>query len=184
MITIPNILTILRCVGVLAVAVLLVPPVGPQRWAALIVFVAAAITDWFDGYLARAWHQTTPFGRMLDSIADKLLVGITLLMLCALGTIGDANALAAALILAREIAISGLREHLGEKGIAMPPSMLGKWKTTVQLVAIAALIAAPLSPLPDVARIAGLVILWIATVMTVVSGAQYAWGTRHAWGRP
>lgn len=178
---IPNVLTVIRCVGVLAVAVLLVPPVGPHLWAALVVFAGAAATDWFDGYLARRWNQTTAFGRMLDSIADKLLVGVTLMMLCALGIIEGVHALAAALILTREIAISGLREHLGAKAIVMPPSLLGKWKATVQLIALAALIAAPLTPLPQVAKVAGLALLWGAMVMTVISGVQYAWGTRHAW---
>lgn len=180
---IPTFLTWVRVAGVLVFAVLIAWPSSDQRVAALIVFLLAAATDWLDGYLARTWNQTTAFGRMLDSIADKLLVGTTLLMLCAEGTITGLNALAAALILIREIAISGLREHLGEKGILVPVSMAGKWKTTVQLIALAALIAAPLTPFPVVALWAGLVILWGAAVLTVVSGAQYAWGARHAFAQ-
>ncbi|MCF3932162.1 CDP-diacylglycerol--glycerol-3-phosphate 3-phosphatidyltransferase [Acuticoccus sp. M5D2P5] len=182
MTTIPNILTILRCLGVFALAVLLVWPFGDVRLAALIVFVLAALTDWLDGYLARKLNQISAFGRMLDSIADKLLVGVALLMLCAEGTIGGLNSLAAALILMREIAISGLREHLGTKGIVVPASLFAKWKTTIQLVAIAVLIGAPLTWAPATFVVIGLVILWAAVVMTLVSGWQYIWGTRKAWG--
>ncbi len=181
MITIPNILTILRCIGVFAIAVLLVWPFGDVRFAALVIFVLAAVTDWLDGFLARNLNQMSAFGRMLDSIADKLLVGVTLLMLCAEGTIGGLNALAAALILIREIGISGLREHLGTKGVVVPATMFAKWKTTVQLVALAVLIGAPITGAPQTIVIFGLVLLWIATVMTLISGWQYVWGTRMAW---
>jgi CDP-diacylglycerol--glycerol-3-phosphate 3-phosphatidyltransferase len=179
----PTLLTWVRVVGVVALAVLLTSFDGVRGWA-LLVFVVAAVTDFLDGYLARAWNQTTPFGRMLDSIADKLLVGVTLLVLCAEGTITGVNALAAALILMREIAISGLREHLGEKGVVIPASMAGKWKTTVQLVALAALIAAPLTPFPQVSLWAGLILLWGASALTIWSGWEYAWGARGAFGRP
>lgn len=178
---IPNLLSALRCLAVLALAVLLLEPDGWPRWTALIVFVAAALTDWLDGRIARAYDVVSGFGRMLDSIADKLLVGVTLLMLAAVGTISGVHAIAAALILIREIAISGLREHLGPKGIVIPASMAGKWKTTVQLLALAGLIAAPLTPIPVIALYAGLALLWIATLLTIISGAQYAWGARRAW---
>ena len=178
----PTLLTWFRCIAVLAVAVTLAWPFGPHRGLALTLFVLAAVTDWLDGYLARTLNQTTAFGRMLDSIADKMLVSVTLLMLCAEGSIHGVHALAAALILTRETAIAGLREHLASKEVVVPASMLAKWKTTVQLVALAVLIAAPLVPFPVIANWAGLAILWVATVMTVVSGAQYVWGTRHNWG--
>ncbi|MBJ3776835.1 CDP-diacylglycerol--glycerol-3-phosphate 3-phosphatidyltransferase [Acuticoccus mangrovi] len=179
---VPNILTVLRCLAVIVVAVLLVPPLGPQLWPAFVIFVLAAVTDWFDGYIARTFQVTSDFGRMLDSIADKLLVAVTLLTLVAAGLIPGWHAIAAAVILYREIAISGLREHLGPKGIVIPPSMAGKLKTTVQLVAIAALIAAPLTPLPRIALWSGLALLWIAAALTIISGVQYAWGARTAFG--
>lgn len=178
---IPTILTWVRVVGVIVFAILLTSVEGVRGWA-FVVFVVAAATDFLDGYLARAWNQTTPFGRMLDSIADKLLVGVVLLVLCAEGTITGVNALAAAAILMREIAISGLREHLGEKGLVIPASMAGKLKTTVQLVALAALLAAPLTPFPVVSLWAGLILLWAAAALTLWSGGEYAWGARHAFG--
>lgn len=182
--TVPTLLTWIRVVGVLVFAVLMLWPWGSARGWALAIFVIAAATDFLDGYLARAWNQVTPFGRMLDSIADKLLVGVTLLVLCAEGTITGFNALAATLILFREIAISGLREHLAEKGIVIPASLAGKWKTTVQLAALAVLIAAPITPFPVVVLWIGLILLWGAAGLTLWSGAEYAWGARTAFGGP
>lgn len=179
---IPNILTVFRCVAVVVIAVALAWPTGALTTLALVTFVLAAVSDFLDGFIARTMNMTSPFGRMLDSIADKLLVGVTLLMLCANGTISGVNALAAALILYREIAISGLREHLAPKGVVIPASMFGKWKTTFQLVAIVALIAAPLTPFPYWATIWALVVLWVATAMTVASGVEYILGTRASWG--
>lgn len=178
----PTILTTFRLLAVIAIALAMAWPFGTAYTVALILFIAAAVTDFLDGYLARALNQTTAFGRMLDSIADKVLVGVTLVLLCADGAIWGVHAIAAAAILFRETAISGLREHLAAKTIVVPASMLAKWKTTVQLVALAVLIGAPLLPFPIVANWIGLAILWGATVMTVVSGAQYAWAARHDWG--
>lgn len=178
---IPNILTIARCVAVLAIAVLFASPWGVPRTAVLLIFIVAAATDYVDGYVARALNATSPFGRMLDSIADKLLIGTTLLMLCADGTIGGLNALAAALILMREIAISGLREHLGGRGVVMSPTLFAKWKTTVQMVAIVALLGAPLTAVPNVFEVVALILLWAAMVMTLVSGWQYVSATRGVW---
>lgn len=177
---VPNVLSVLRCFAVLAVAILLLFDGEWTRAAALSVFVAAALTDYLDGYLARRFSAESGFGRMMDHIADKLLVVVTLLMLTADGTITGTNALAAALIIMRELAISGLREHVAPKGIVIPASMAGKWKTIVQLVAIAVLIAVPLLPLPVFGAYAGLALLWFATALTLVSGAQYVWGARGA----
>lgn len=179
--SLPNVLTAARCVSVLVIAVLLLWPWGPLITGTLVVFALAAATDWLDGRIARAFNLTSDLGRMLDSIADKLLIAVTLLCLCAIGVIDGLNVLAAALILMREIAISGLREHLGGRGVTMPPTSLAKWKTTFQMVAIAALMASPWAPLETVARVAALLILWAAMVMTLVSGFQYAWATRQVW---
>ncbi|MEM9224193.1 MAG: CDP-diacylglycerol--glycerol-3-phosphate 3-phosphatidyltransferase [Pseudomonadota bacterium] len=179
--TLPNVLSGLRAVLVLLIVILLLWPWGPQLTGALILFAIAAGTDWLDGRLARAWNQESELGRMIDHIADKLLVCVTLLTLCAIGVIDGVNALAAALILARELAISGLREHLSVKGVALPSSIFAKWKTTFQMVALAALMAAPLAPFTGAARFSGLLILWVAMFMTVVSGFQYAYQTRHIW---
>ncbi|MEM6762671.1 MAG: CDP-diacylglycerol--glycerol-3-phosphate 3-phosphatidyltransferase [Pseudomonadota bacterium] len=182
-ITLPNLLTAFRCVMVFLIVVLLMWPWGPLLTGALVVFAIAAATDWLDGVLARAFNLQTDLGRMLDHIADKLLVCVTMLCLCATGVIDGLNVLAVALILSRELAISGLREHLGARGVVVPSTMFGKWKTTFQMVAVAALLAAPLAPLAGVARFSGLMILWVAMVLTVASGVQYALATREAWGK-
>ncbi|MEM7694459.1 MAG: CDP-diacylglycerol--glycerol-3-phosphate 3-phosphatidyltransferase, partial [Pseudomonadota bacterium] len=180
-ISLPNLLTGARIVMVLFIAILLLWPFGPLLTGALLLFGLAALTDWLDGKLARAWNLETDLGRMMDHIADKLLVAVTLVCLCAVGLIDGLNAFAAALILAREIAISGLREHLGAKGVSVPVTQVAKWKTTFQMVALAAIMAAPLAPLESVARFAGLLILWAAMAMTLVSGLQYVMATKDAW---
>ena len=111
------------------------------RWVALAIFIAAAITDFLDGYFARTVGQQSSLGRMLDPIADKLLVASCLLMLAADGTIRGWSLLAAIIILCREILVSGLREYLAELRVSVPVTQLAKWKTTLQLVAIGFLIA-------------------------------------------
>ena len=107
---------------------------------ALAIFIAAAVTDFLDGYLARAWEQQSSLGRMLDPIADKLLVASCLLMLAAEETIRGWSLLAAVVILCREILVSGLREYLAELRVSVPVTRLAKWKTSAQLVAIGFLI--------------------------------------------
>src|SRR5207253_5709682 len=104
-------------------------------------FIAAGVTDFFDGYFARIWGQQTTFGRMLDPIADKLLVGACLLMLAADDTIRGWSLWAALIILCREILVSGMREYLAELRVSVPVSQLGKWKTFMQLLAIGFLLA-------------------------------------------
>ncbi|XWN32044.1 MAG: CDP-diacylglycerol--glycerol-3-phosphate 3-phosphatidyltransferase [Devosia sp.] len=179
----PNILTVARCLAVVVIAFCLASPFGEWRAAALVFFALAAVTDWLDGFLARSMSATSDFGQMLDPIADKLLFAVTALMLCADGTIDGFNAFAAAMILTREIAIAGLREHLGGRGVRVPASLLAKWKTTVQLVALALLLAAPLMPLSETVKVLGLLALWVAMVMTIWTGAQYAWAARGTWGK-
>src|SRR6516165_1085788 len=111
------------------------------RWVALAFFIAAAISDFLDGYLARMWEQQSSLGRMLDPIADKLLVSSCLLMAAGEGTIRGWALFAAIVILCREILVSGLREYLAELRVSVPVTRLAKWKTTVQLIAIGFLIA-------------------------------------------
>ena len=170
---IPTFLTALRIVGVLAFAVVLVWPFGAHRWLAFAIFVVAALTDWFDGYLARKLNQTTAFGRMLDSIADKMLVSVGLLMLCAEGSITGVHALAAALIVVRETWIAGLREHLAGHEVVLPPSLLAKWKTTFQLIALGALILAGAVPQFPFVQMVGIITLWAAAILTLVTGWDY-----------
>ena len=113
------------------------------RWLALAIFIAASITDFFDGYLARIWKMQSSIGRMLDPIADKLLVATSLMLLVSDNTIGGWSLLAAIVILTREISVSGLREFLAELRVSVPVTRLAKWKTTLQMVAIGFLLAGP-----------------------------------------
>jgi len=173
--SLPNILTYARCAAVPVVAGLLFwPNESWARWSALVLFVAAAITDFFDGYLARAWSQQSSLGRMLDPIADKLIVSAVLLMLAANHTIAGATLWAAVIILCREILVSGLREYLAELQVPVPVTAVAKWKTTVQMVALSVLIAGPAGEgvLPG-ATTTGIVLLWIAALLTLYTGWDY-----------
>ncbi|HWG05575.1 MAG TPA: CDP-diacylglycerol--glycerol-3-phosphate 3-phosphatidyltransferase [Beijerinckiaceae bacterium] len=173
--SLPNLLTYGRVVAVPVVAALLFwPNVDWVRWAALGVFALAAITDFFDGYLARAWSQQSALGRMLDPIADKLLVAACLLVLAADGTIRGWTIWAAIVILCREILVSGMREFLAELRVSVPVSTVAKWKTTVQLIAVGFLVAGPAGEkvLPGTIVI-GLVLLWLAAVLTLYTGWDY-----------
>ncbi|WP_279483257.1 CDP-diacylglycerol--glycerol-3-phosphate 3-phosphatidyltransferase [Aureimonas sp. SK2] len=151
------------------------------RWTALGLFVAASVTDWLDGYLARAWQQTSTIGRMLDPIADKLLVAAALLVLAADGTIAGWTIWAAIVILCREILVSGLREYLAELKVSVPVTRLAKWKTATQMVAISFLLAGPAGDqlVPFVTQ-AGILLLWIAAIITLYTGYDYfRAGLRH-----
>lgn len=173
--SLPNILTYGRILAVpVVVALLFWPDEFWMRWAALGVFTLAAVTDFFDGYLARAWSQQSAMGRMLDPIADKLLVAAVLMMLVADHTIQSWSLWAAIVILCREILVSGLREFLAELKVPMPVSAVAKWKTTVQLIALGFLIAGPAGEtvLPGAARIGDL-LLWIAAILTLYTGWDY-----------
>ncbi len=144
------------------------------RWVALFLFIAAALTDMLDGYVARMWAQVSPLGRMLDPIADKLLVASCLLMLAADGTILGWSLWAAIVILCREILVSGLREFLAELRVSVPVTRLAKWKTAVQLVAVGFLIAGEAGDmiLPVTTDI-GLALLWISAIVTLYTGWDY-----------
>src|SRR5579863_10306476 len=144
------------------------------RWFALAIFIAAGITDFLDGYLARAWAQQSSLGRMLDPIADKLLVASCLLMLAAEETIHGWSLLAAVIILCREILVSGLREYLAELHVGVPVTRLAKWKTTGQMVAIGFLIAGEAGDkvLPATTQI-GITLLWLAALLTLYTGWDY-----------
>jgi CDP-diacylglycerol--glycerol-3-phosphate 3-phosphatidyltransferase len=173
--SLPNLLTYGRCVAVPAVVGLLFwSEAGWARWTALAVFVLAAVTDYLDGYLARALSQHSALGRMLDPIADKLLVAASLLMLAHDDTITGVSLWAAIVILCREILVSGLREFLAELKVGVPVSRVAKWKTGLQLTAIGFLIAGPAGEtvLPGTTAI-GIVLLWIAAVLTIYTGWDY-----------
>lgn len=140
--TIPNILTVIRLFAAPAVAMMfLIMPRPAADWAALSLFVVAAVTDWFDGYLARTLNQQSKIGTMLDPIADKAMVVIALMVLVATSSLSSALILPAALILFREVFVSGLREYLGDVAGTLKVTKLAKWKTTVQMTAIPCLMA-------------------------------------------
>ena len=160
------------------------------RWVALVIFIAAGVTDILDGYFARSLGQQSSFGRMLDPIADKLLVASCLLMLAADETIKGWSLWAAIVILCREILVSGLREYLAELRVSVPVTRLAKWKTTVQLVAIGFLLAGKAGDeavsyvtgreLTPVVTYFGLTLLWISAIVTLYTGYDYfRAGVRH-----
>jgi CDP-diacylglycerol---glycerol-3-phosphate 3-phosphatidyltransferase len=144
--TIPNILTLLRLLAAPGVVVMFLYFTRPWAdWFALVLFVGAAATDWFDGYLARAWKQETKLGAMLDPIADKAMVVIALLLIAGLSGVNRPDGmdpwilLAATIIIFREVFVSGLREYLGDTAGTLKVTSLAKWKTTAQMVAIGVL---------------------------------------------
>ncbi|KQV43373.1 MULTISPECIES: CDP-diacylglycerol--glycerol-3-phosphate 3-phosphatidyltransferase [unclassified Rhizobium] len=144
------------------------------RWTALVIFAIASITDYLDGYLARIWNQTSNIGRMLDPIADKLLVASVLLLVAADGTIAGWSIWAAIIILCREILVSGLREYLAALKVSVPVTRIAKWKTTLQMFAIAFLLAGPAGDkvLPYTTEM-GILLLWIAAAITLYTGYDY-----------
>lgn len=139
---IPNVLTVLRLAAAPAVAVMFLYFTRPYAdWFAFVLFVGAAITDWFDGYLARAWKQESKIGTMLDPIADKAMVVIALMIIVGYSSYSPWIVLPATVILFREVFVSGLREYLGDVAGTLRVTTLAKWKTTAQMIAIAVLFA-------------------------------------------
>lgn len=180
---IPNCLTFARILAVPALVLALhyLDPIT-AHWTAFAIFVLASLTDWLDGYLARTWGQQSLLGAMFDPIADKLLVGATLTMLIADGTISGASVFAAIIILCREILVSGLREFLAGLQVRVLVTQLAKLKTLVQMLALALLLAGPASGAfsPLTMQIA-LALLWVAAMLTLWTGTDYLLAAiRHA----
>ncbi len=191
--TLPNILTVLRLFAAPGVALMFLYFARPLAdWAALVLFVLAATTDFFDGWLARAWKQESRFGAMLDPIADKAMVIIALLVITGFSGMNPWILLPATLIFFREVFVAGLREFLGATAGLLQVTQMAKWKTTLQMVAIAMLFlgtgldvvdhgpAADLVGLPRIttgragwATFAGVVLLWGAAILTVATGWDY-----------
>lgn len=171
----PNLLTYGRILAIPVVMLCVVAADPGLRWAALAIYIAAAISDFFDGYLARKWNQASPLGRMLDPIADKLLVLALIVAFAWDGTLNVFDLIPAIAIVMREILVSGLREFMGPLNVVVHVTRLAKWKTTAQLVAFAALFLITLVPGVELVARA---LLWLAGVLTVVTGAQYFQG---AW---
>jgi len=179
--SIPNLLTYARILAVPMVALCFYLEGKLQssdfaRWSALIIFVIASLTDFLDGYLARIWQQTSNIGRMLDPIADKLLVATCLLLLAADTdkTIAGWSLWAAIIILCREILVSGLREYLAELKVSVPVTWIAKWKTTIQMIAIAFLLAGSAGDkVFEYTTQSGIVLLWAAALITLYTGYDY-----------
>jgi len=171
----PNILTLGRMLAVpFVVGCLFWPDTFFMRWLAFGIYTVAGITDFLDGYLARAWEQQSALGRMLDPIADKLLVSAVLFMLVANHTIASFSIWAAIVILCREILVSGLREFLAELKVPLPVSRVAKWKTVLQLLALGFLITGPAGDyVIGGVTTTGLVLLWLSALLTLYTGWDY-----------
>ena len=187
---VPNALTIGRIIAVpFLMAGILALGLQQNSWLASIpivggLFIAATATDWLDGYLARKWKVVSGFGRMIDPIADKLLVAGCLIALCIVAQGSWMFLFPAVAIIFRDILVSGAREHAALTGRVMPPTKLAKWKTAFEMAAIAALIVWTIGlailPMEDIihkityfARVAGLALLWLAAVLSVYTGSLY-----------
>lgn len=181
-INIPNILTITRIALIPLLIVTFFVNTPFWGWAGGVVFGLAGITDYMDGYYARHLKQGSTFGKMLDPIADKILVGASLLMLAYSDRLGALNILPAVIILSREILVSGLREFLAQFNVGCPVTRLAKWKTTCQMTAIPVLIVAgPMTgPAYWLFFVVGTIALWGAAILTVMTGYDY-WksGSKH-----
>ena len=168
----PNILTYSRILVIpgLIVLFLYIKNGYVANWLCSTLFLYAAITDFFDGYLARAWHAHSKLGRFLDPIADKLLVATALMLLV---SAGRCDILPAIAILCREILVSGLREFLAELRISVPVSTLAKYKTAAQMLAIYLLLLGSAAPFSIPAMEIGCVLLWAAAILTLITGYAY-----------
>jgi cardiolipin synthase len=174
----PNLLTLSRIAAIPLLVALAIIGAPWADLAACAVFAAAAITDYFDGKLARERQQTSDFGRMLDPIADKLLVGAALMLLAGMGRLSEFGLLPAIVIMLREILVSGLREYLAGLALGLPVTKLAKWKTGFQMAALGTLLAGDtgasvigLTFLP--VSLIGELMLWTAAVLTMITGWDY-----------
>jgi len=170
----PNILTLSRIfvIPVLVASFFMEQPFGSHL--AFILFTLAGITDFFDGYLARATQSVSKIGQFLDPIADKLMVGAVIILVVYAQWVDGFHVIAAVIIMCRELLVSGLREFLAGAQVSVPVSILAKWKTTVQMVALGALVwseGAPEFSIP--AHEIGLALLWLAAVLTLYTGIDY-----------
>lgn len=171
--SLPNILTLSRIAVIPPIVALFYPDDPMASYVACALFSLAGITDWIDGYLARQWHEESVIGKFLDPIADKLLVAAVLMMLVAVGRIDGGAVIAALVILLREVMVSGLREFLAGLHVGVPVSRLAKWKTGIQMVAIAVLIVGDDGPAWLATKTIGELGLWAAAILTLITGWDY-----------
>ncbi len=171
--TLPNLLTFMRISLIPVVVGLFYFDRPLSNWLAAFFFILACITDYLDGYFARALKQTTRFGVFLDPVADKLLVAATLLMLVGFGRIQGISLIPAVIILCREILVSGLREFLAEAHVSVPVTQLSKWKTAIQMGALSFLIIEHIPGIPIPIDGIGILGLWMAALLTLITGFDY-----------
>ncbi len=186
MLTLPNLLTLSRILAVPILVFLLWRPTPIDYAITFVLYCVVGITDYFDGYLARAQGQISRLGQFLDPIADKIMVAAVIIMLVSTRNnsgnpvIHSFHLIPALIILLREIIVSGLREFLAPLHVSMPVSALAKWKTTLQLVSLGALILAGAFPAEVWMHQVGLASLWAAAALTLVTGYDYLRiGLRH-----
>ncbi|CAK7191974.1 CDP-diacylglycerol--glycerol-3-phosphate 3-phosphatidyltransferase [Commensalibacter sp. Nvir] len=174
----PNCLTLSRIIVIPILAILVMIHRPLTDLAACILFIIAGVTDYLDGKIARAWSQLSEIGRMLDPIADKLLIGILLIAMAAYHHLPYAGLIPAMIILFREILVSGLREFLASSHVGLPVTKLAKWKTMFQMIAIGFLLAgnssAKLLAMPWIpVELIGAMLLWISALLTLITGWSY-----------
>jgi CDP-diacylglycerol--glycerol-3-phosphate 3-phosphatidyltransferase len=187
MLSLPNLLTLSRILAVPILVFLLWKPAPYDYLITFVLYCLVGITDYFDGYLARAQGKISKLGQFLDPIADKIMIAAVIVMLMASRRadnappiIEDFNIIPALIILLREIIVSGLREFLAELRVSMPVSNLAKWKTTFQLVALGALILGAGFPQEAWIHLVGVASLWAAAALTLITGYDYLrTGIRH-----
>lgn len=186
MLSLPNLLTLSRIFAVPILVFLLWRPAPVDYAITFVLYCLVGITDYFDGYVARAQGRISRLGQFLDPIADKIMVGAVIIMLVSTRNhsgdpvIHSFHILAALVILLREIIVSGLREFLAGLQVSIPVSALAKWKTTFQMVALGALILGGATPAQPWVHQVGLACLWLAAVLTLVTGYDYLRiGLRH-----
>ena len=179
MLSLPNLLTLSRILAVPILVFLLWRPAPVDYAITFVLYCVVAITDYLDGYLARAWGSISRLGQFLDPIADKIMVAAVLVMLISsrksnpVPEIAGLHIIAALIILLREIIVSGLREYLAGLQVSVPVSALAKWKTTFQLVALGALILGGAVPGYSWVHDVGIISLWAAAALTLTSGYSY-----------
>ena len=171
--TIPNIITFIRIFLIPIILYLLFSENPNIVLIAGLLFIVSSVSDYFDGYLARTLNQSSKLGTLLDPIADKLLIASVIVVLVDTGVISNIHVIPAIIILLREIAISGLREFLAKLNTDMPVSKLAKYKTTFQMVSLSILIISLGFELNDLLWNIGLITLWIAAIITLLSGYNY-----------
>lgn len=178
--SLPNLLTLSRIAIIPPVIALFYIHESWAAWTALGLYTYACITDYFDGWLARAWEQESAIGKFLDPIADKLLISAVLVMVVAADRLSGLSVLPAVVILLREVLVSGMREYLATLNVGVPVTRLAKWKTGIQMFALGFLIVGEYGPPGCPVLIIGEIGVWAAGALTFITGVDYSVvGFRH-----